>query len=89
MIAVLTSPNSGFSKILNSFMFHTCLSDIRLIINGIEAVKAYRFRVANTIYAADTHVPFLEGEFFVFRVVEDVTPAQNRLPTDPSPGASF
>ena len=35
-------------------MYYTCLSDIALFINGIETVKAYRFRVAITIYAVDS-----------------------------------
>ena len=42
-------------------MFYTCLSDIALFINGIETVKAYRFRVANTIYAVDSVFLFLES----------------------------
>ena len=36
-------------------MRYTCLSDIALFINGIETVKAYRFRVAITIYAVHFH----------------------------------
>ena len=42
-------------------MFYTCLSDIALFINGIETVKAYRFRVAITIYAVDSVFLFLES----------------------------
>lgn len=42
-------------------MRYTCLSDIALFINGIETAKAYRFRVANTIYAVDSVFLFLES----------------------------